>query len=192
MFSAQMPQLSPLTMMATLSAGGLINSPLLSASSPLLSASSAVAAVPPSGKQTEVSRMIPKDDAKRLIGPKGANIKWVREKAGCKVHMDNDDLPGGPELPPGTVCHALHVTGPESQVEVALKLINELIAADPADTARGKSTVMSTSGLGQQMLPVTDLASMLSYEEQQQLLQIRQSPMQTMLSTPATLKRKGE
>lgn len=160
--------------------------------------------------------MIPKDDAKRLIGPKGANIKWVREKAGCKVHMDNDDLPGGPELPPGTMCHALHVTGPESQVEVALKLINELIAADPADTARGKSTVTSSSQLGQQVLPVTDLASMLSYEEQQlqteielinqqqlqrlqrlqevqqQLLQIRQSPMQAMLSTPATLKRKGE
>lgn len=86
----------------------------------------------------ELKYSIPKDDAKRLIGPGGANIKRLRLQSGALIKIDNTDLPAGPEHPPGTeVCHSIAIAGKETQVQAAVALIGELLAMSPTETLLG-------------------------------------------------------
>jgi len=107
---------------------------------PLAAAPTSASAASPgvsSSTPRELKYSIPKDDAKRLIGPGGANIKRLRMQSGALIKIDNADLPAGPEHPPGTgVCNAIAIVGTEPQVQAALQLISELLATSPSETLR--------------------------------------------------------
>jgi len=62
----------------------------------------------------------------RLIGPGGATIRRLRDASRAFIKIDNEDLPP----PPGTTepCQQLRVTGTDAQVQVALALINDILA----------------------------------------------------------------
>jgi transcription antitermination factor NusA-like protein len=74
-----------------------------------------------------VVRMIPKEQARRLIGPGGATIRRLRDASRAFIKIDNDDLPPTPGT--NEPCQQLRVTGTEMQVQVALGMIDELLAS---------------------------------------------------------------
>jgi len=148
---------------------------------PPLPASSPAAAFAPShqtqsggASKKEYVLLVPTDDVKRIIGPKGANITRLREQAGCTIKIKDGDLPGGPEHPPGTICQSLHLSGADSNVDVALALVQALLATDPSETARGMvrhappAADATVYALGQEEQQL--LAEIAYHQEQQQQL----------------------
>jgi len=99
-----------------------------SSSSSLPSADNATIPAPsPAFASSAVVRTIPKEQARRLIGPGGATIRRLRDASRAFIKIDNEDLPP----PPGTTepCQQLRVTGTELQVQVALGMIDDLLAS---------------------------------------------------------------
>jgi transcription antitermination factor NusA-like protein len=107
---------------ASLSSSSSSSTSVLSADSPSLSAASTGAA-----PSYAVVRMIPKEQARRLIGPGGATIRRLRDASRAFIKIDNDDLPPSPGT--NEPCQQLRVTGTELQVQVALGMIDELLAS---------------------------------------------------------------
>jgi len=88
-------------------------SPLMLGARALLFSSLSAAA--PAATSSVVTRTIPKEQARRLIGPGGATIRRLRDASRAFIKIDNQDLPP----PPGTTepCQQLRVTGTELQVQ---------------------------------------------------------------------------
>jgi len=84
---------------------------------------------------------IAKDIVKRIIGPAGATIQKVREMSGAKVKVGNDPIPGTDTQP-------LTLTGTDTQVAVALAMVNEIASnpAAPGATGTPTSSVGKTEG----------------------------------------------
>jgi len=129
-------------------ATSLINQML---SAPLGSEVIAASSKPSAGSITEFVFMVPSSQAGNIIGPKGGNIKQLREGSGARITVDN-------EVQVGTQEQKITIKGTELQVQTAYAMINELIATGGyAMSASAICTPMTpTSTLGQ---PALELGS---------------------------------
>merc|ERR1712087_128711 len=106
----------------------MINQVLASADLPK---AQGVAGLAPSAATDDVTYHISREVATHLIGSAGATIKQLRASSGAKIQVENALLGE-----PGAQYQVLRLGGMEVQVQVATKLINEMLTAplgsDPA------------------------------------------------------------
>ena len=120
----------------------------------------------PNGK-SEWNQLVPKDDAKRLIGPRGANIQRMRDQSRCFIKVDNTPIQGGPD---NEMCQLLHLNGTNDAVPRALEMIRELLAMPPEMTVghahrdyqagRPQTTTSVPSGMSPVPAPGTEAGYM--------------------------------
>jgi hypothetical protein len=72
-----------------------------------------------------MTRVITKEQARRLIGPGGATIRRMRDTSRAFIKIDNDDLPPLPST--REPCQQLRITGTDAQVRIAAGLIDEVL-----------------------------------------------------------------
>jgi hypothetical protein len=72
-----------------------------------------------------VTRVITKEQARRLIGPGGATVRRMRDTSRAFIKIDNEDLPPLPSS--REPCQQLRITGTDAQVAVATALIDEVL-----------------------------------------------------------------
>lgn len=84
-------------------------------------------ASPRNGEQT-VTCHVPLGVAGRIIGPKGATVKTIREQSGARIKIHNT-------TGPSATSQAVDITGPEQGCRIAYAMVME-IASAPASTPR--------------------------------------------------------
>mmetsp|Transcript_55876 Transcript_55876/g.92444 ORF Transcript_55876/g.92444 Transcript_55876/m.92444 type:complete len:533 (+) Transcript_55876:245-1843(+) len=87
-------------------------------------------------RRVEVQEAILKEDAKRLIGPGGVTITWLRQQSRAFIAVANDDVTPPAGLPPDRHYHSMKISGTKDQVEVAIQMIKDLLSS-PVGTELG-------------------------------------------------------
>lgn len=104
-----------------------VTDPAMAAMAASLAMAQAQAAAKP--QKTEVTYVVTKHTARRIIGPAGSTIKEFRAKTGAFIKIQNEDFPANIGQPPEEQAQALYVSGTDEQVQGALALISELLAS---------------------------------------------------------------